>query len=387
MRQQTDVRRERPLKTVGLFAGIGGFELGLAKAGHELTCLCEIDHAARAVLTKRFDGIQIKEDIRLISYLGRQTELVTAGFPCQDLSQAGQTKGVRGKKSGIVAHVFRLLKQTRVPWVLLENVPFMLKLDRGAAIRRITSQLESLGYSWAYRTIDSRAFGLPQRRERVFLLAALDEEPWRKLYQDSARPLESERPDYPPCGFYWTEGNRGIGWAPNAVPTLKGGSGLGIPSPPAIWLRDGSIVTLNLRDAERLQGFSADWTKPAQAVGGEGVRWRLVGNAVTTNVSKWLGTLLADGYAAQPDKTRSLSKHDPWPPAAMGYKGERYEVLVSTWPARRRTKAIDEFIHYEPRPLSLKAASGFWQRLKASNLSYPPAFAQALQAHIRSWGH
>ena len=66
------------------------------------------------------------------------------------------------------------------------------------------------------------------------------------------------------CGFYWTEGLRGLGWAVDAVPTLKGGSTIGIPSPPAIWNpKDGSITTPSITDAERLQGFEPDWTQPA----------------------------------------------------------------------------------------------------------------------------
>jgi DNA (cytosine-5)-methyltransferase 1 len=378
------MRRSTALRTVGLFAGIGGFELGLAKAGHEVAYLCEIDPAARAVLKKRFDGIEVKKDIRLIQALPRRTELVVAGFPCQDLSQVGRTQGMHGAKSGIVSQVFRLLEKVPVRWVLLENVPFMLHLHRGAAIRYITSRLEALGYSWAYRTVDTRSFGLPQRRERVFLLAGREEEPWRKLYEDNASALPVRAEDAPPCGFYWTEGNRGLGWAPNALPTLKGGSGLGISSPPAIWLQDGSIVTPDLRDAERVQGFPADWTKPAESAGTRGARWRLVGNAVTTKVSEWLGTSLADGYSSEPAEVRSLRRHDPWPAAAMGQRGERFEVSVSKWPVRRKTKSIEEFLRYEPHPLSHKAACGFWQRLKASNLDYPADFGRALRAHIRA---
>src|SRR5258708_37586864 len=129
------MRSGTTMKTVGLFAGIGGFELGLAKAGHEVACFCEIDPAARAVLRKRFDGVETKDDIRLMSRLPRGTELVVAGFPCQDLSQAGKARGIRGEKSTIVSHVFRLLKNNRVQWVLLENVPFMLQLHRGAPLR------------------------------------------------------------------------------------------------------------------------------------------------------------------------------------------------------------------------------------------------------------
>lgn len=372
------------LRTVGLFAGIGGFEVGLSKAGHKISFLCEIDPAARAVLAKRFDGIEVKEDIRLIEQLPDETELLVAGFPCQDLSPAGPARGVRGAKSGIVSHVFRILEKTRVQWVLIENVPFMLQLHRGAAIRYITARLEALGYSWAYRTIDTRAFGLPQRRERVFLLAALKGEPWRKLYEDNVTVAPRQAGNTPPCGFYWTEGNRGLGWAPNALPTLKGGSGLGIPSPPAIWCRDGSIVTPDLRDAERLQGFSADWTKPAERVGARGSRWRLVGNAVTTDVAEWLGTMLANGFHSEPQRLRSLRKRDPWPIAAMGERGTRFEVSVSKYPVERKLKPIEDFLRYDAHPLSYRATSGFWQRLKASPLIYPAEFASALKAHIRA---
>lgn len=132
------------LKTVGLFAGIGGFEVGLAKAGHEVSCLCEIDPAARAVLRKHFSSIEVKEDISKMRAFPRGTDLVVGGFPCQDLSQVGTTRGLRGTKSMVVNHVFRMLKQHRVPWLILENVPFMLHLDGGAAIRYITSELEAL---------------------------------------------------------------------------------------------------------------------------------------------------------------------------------------------------------------------------------------------------
>ena len=68
-----------------------------------------------------------------------------------------------------------------------------------------------------------------------------------------------------------------MGWAVDAIPTLKGGSTIGIPSAPAIWLPDGRIITPEIRDAERLQGFAEDWTNPAIAVTKPGYRWKLVG--------------------------------------------------------------------------------------------------------------
>src|SRR6266516_2561085 len=104
--RRTTTRRR--LKVVGLFAGIGGIELGLHRAGHQATLLCEVDPGARAVLADR--------------------------FPCQDLSQAGMTAGITGARSGLVGEAIRLLQRKRVPLVLLENVPFMLQLGGGRAL-------------------------------------------------------------------------------------------------------------------------------------------------------------------------------------------------------------------------------------------------------------
>jgi DNA (cytosine-5)-methyltransferase 1 len=142
-------------------------------------------------------------------------------------------------------------------------------------------------------------------------------------------------------------------------------------------------VTPDIRDAERLQGFAADWTKPAESHATRGARWSLVGNAVTTNVSEWLGHLLANGHGASPENLKTLKESDPWPAAAMGHKGERFSVPISKWPLKRKTKSIEDFLRYEPRPLSYRATSGFWQRLQASPLNYPADFAEALKAHIR----
>lgn len=245
------------MTVAGLFAGIGGIELGMHQAGHDPVLLCESDRGARRVLERRFPGVPLHGDVRTLKALP-PVDLLAAGFPCQDLSQAGRTAGIRGTHSGLVEHVFRLLGARRdgPRWLLIENVSFMLQLDRGRAMRYLVDELEERGFAWAYRVVDTRAFGLPQRRQRVILLASRSEDPRQVLLADDAG--EEERPFVPDlwCGFYWTEGTRGLGWAVDAVPTLKGGSTIGIPSPPAIWdPREGTITTPEIRDAERLQGI------------------------------------------------------------------------------------------------------------------------------------
>src|SRR5262249_12660226 len=139
---------------------------------------------------------------------------------------------------------------------------------------------------WAYRVVDTRAFGFPQRRQRVLLLASRKRDPRQVLLADDVADMAPPKKRNTAHGFYWTEGNAGLGWARDAIPTLKGGSTLGIPSPPAIWLPRGQLVTPDIRDAERLQGFPAGWTAAASPTSAKrnGPRWRLVGNAVSVPV-------------------------------------------------------------------------------------------------------
>ena len=166
--------------------------------------------------------------------------------------------------------MFRLLGQRRVPWVVVENVRNMLSLDRGAAMEFLVSSFEALGYRWAYRLVDSRFTGVPQRRQRVILVATTIGDPRQVLLSDDLGEPASNRLRLDAVGFYWTEGRRGLGWAPDAVPTIKGGSSIGIPSPPAIWNPTGSpgqrLVVPQVRDGERLQGFEHGWTAPADVV-------------------------------------------------------------------------------------------------------------------------
>jgi DNA (cytosine-5)-methyltransferase 1 len=368
----------------GLFAGVGGIELGLRRAGHEAALLCELDTGASAVLAARFPGVPLHADVRELRRLPRTVDLLTAGFPCQDLSQAGQTRGIAGARSGLVREVFRLLAARPVPWLLLENVPFMLQLARGEALDVIISELERLGYRWAYRVVDSQAFGLPQRRQRVFLVAALDADPRGVLFADEVGPPAAVVAAEPrrACGFYWTEGIRGLGWAEDSVPTLKGGSSVGIPSPPAIVMPGGDIVKPDIRDAERLQGFDADWTLPAASVVKRGHRWKLVGNAVTVDVAEWIGRRLRAPGDVVVQVGERLEPGRAWPRAAWNVGDGRHRVIASEWPCARPRVALDRFLEFAPEPLSAKATAGFLERTGRSSLRFPEGFLPAVRAHL-----
>jgi DNA (cytosine-5)-methyltransferase 1 len=370
------------MRFAGLFAGIGGFELGLSRAGHHTELLCEIDDAAQAVLAARFPGIRIASDVRELRRLPRDVDAICAGFPCQDLSQAGKTAGIDGARSGLVSEVFRLLETHDVPTVVLENVPFMLQLARGDAMRRIASRFEELGYLWAWRVVDAYGFGLPQRRERVLMVASRGLDPADVLLAED-KPLKRRETALGKYahGFYWTEGVRGLGWAVDSIPTLKVGSSVGIPAPPAMLMRDGVVIKPEIRDAERLQGFDGDWTKPAEEHHRASRRWTLVGNAVSVRVAEWIGTRLGQPLKYDPARDGRFPSAGILPKAARFDGGRRYSVEISTDPLGLAPPHLHRFLQHPGTPLSARATGGFLSRTMRSQLRFPGGFLDALRAH------
>jgi DNA (cytosine-5)-methyltransferase 1 len=373
------------MKVAGLFAGIGGFELGLSRSGHHAELLCEILPPARAVLEQRFPGVPVEPDVVQLHSLPGDVQVVAGGFPCQDLSQCGRTAGLAGHHSGLIGEVFRLLegRRRRVPWVLLENVPFMLQLNGGHAMRAITEEFERLRYRWAYRVVDTYAFGLPQRRERVYLVASTEGDPAEVLLADeepTPRPMtDLSRLAH---GFYWTEGLGGLGWAVDAVPTLKNGSTIGIPSPPAILLPNGLIVKPGIRTAERLQGFESDWTINAESVAKSTARWSLVGSAVSVPVPQWIGQRLSEPGKYERGRDRPMAKIGKMPRAARFDGSSRFEVRISTDPRHDSAPHLADLMGADFTLLSARATAGFLARTERAKLRFANGFKEAVRNHL-----
>lgn len=388
------------MRIAGLFAGIGGIELGFHRAlgaAAKTDLLCEWWDPAKAVLEHRFPDVELHPDVRELNELPAGIDVLAAGFPCTDLSQAGRTAGITGAQSGLVGHVFDALRLAdraggSLPWLMVENVPNMLALDKGRAMAYLVAEIESLGYRWAYRVVDSRFSGLPQRRRRVILLASQSEDPRAVLFSEDAG--ERPEPDYDDdaFGFYWTEGRGGLGWAQDAVPTVKGGSTIGIASPPAVWVRDAPIerrfVTPTIEDAEALQGFPRGWTDIPDPAIRRGTRWKMVGNAVTTRVAEWVATNLAEPGDAAAD-WREWEPKGAWPRAAWGENGKVYSVDVSEFPRHEAYEPLSTVLEFESAPpLSARAINGFQNRLRQGNLGRFPGFREdvAEYAVLTAWG-
>ena len=373
-----------PLKMVSLFAGIGGFELGFLKAGIETVLACEIDPIAQHVLKTNLPNTKIIDDVCNMDKIPDETDILCAGFPCQDISTIGVKTGLSGERSSLVMEVFRLLRQNKVEWVIFENVSNMLFLKKGETIRTITEELEKLGYSWAYRMIDSLAF-LPQRRRRVFVVASLHHDPKDVLLSGSSSKTQGDITSdkfLEPCGFYWTEGKYAIGLYQNAIPTLKVGSTIGIPSPPAIAFPNGTIGLPDIRDAERLQGFPVDWTKAAEDIAKPSIRWRMVGNAVTVDVVNWIANKIINPESYDISNDFELSEKQKWPSAGWGGNGKRFSSSSSMYPVERNEISLYDYLIYPCKELSYKAAKGFESRLNSGTVRCPQFFNEAIHLYV-----
>jgi len=376
----------RSLRTVSLFSGIGGIDLGMLKSGHTIVEMCESWTPAQKVLERRFPGIPVADDVRTYTP-ALAYDLLTAGFPCVDISHAGSQRGIFGPQSGLVEHVFRILHETTPEWVVLENVPNILRLQKGAGIAYIIDSLVEAGYKWAYRVVDSRASGVPQRRNRVIVLASRNHDPAPYLLADEAPDIATDDTD-DAWGFYWTEGRRGVGLVKGAVPTLKGGSTVGAPSAPAIWNPTAPvgrrIALPSIEDAEELQGFERGWTEPAEADMPSKHRWKLVGNAVTVGISEWLGGSLAErGKIWTPQAARALDRSRPWPDVAWGEGSELWSADVSRVPVLTPLKRLADVVDpTAATPLSHRATAGFMSRLEESGITLDADFVRDLELHL-----
>lgn len=373
------------MAVVGLYAGIGGFELGFQAAGYETLLLADKDAFCRQVLVERFEA-DVEEDVRDLTSLPAETSIVTAGFPCQNLSMAGDKVGLHGTKTRDVQHMFELLRGETRPTLAIENVNFLLHVARGNAMTQLISSIEELDYAWAYRVVNTFAFGLPQRRRRVLVVASRTLDPRAVLFADEAgAPAAAKATIEKPIGFYWTEGRSGVGTTVDGVPPIKIASTVGIPSAPAVLFPDGAVLTPSIEACERLQGFERGWTD-LHFETRRSPRWRMVGNAVSVPAATWLARRVKVPGEVLDLPVRSLELGAPWPTAACGKRGERFAVEASEYPIREQAPSIEDFRDQHWKPLSARALRGFLNRAKAGGLRFPEGFLGRLEAALNSCG-
>jgi DNA-cytosine methyltransferase len=162
------------MRHASFFSGVGGLDIGFTRAGMQTVSLSEIEPYACQILSERFPGIPNLGDITKLE--GEEipdAEIWTGGFPCQDLSLAGKRAGFDGERSVLAFSFLNLVERRRPRWLVLENVLGLFSSSQGRDFGRLLREMDELGYSVAWRTLDARYFGVAQRRRRVFIVASL----------------------------------------------------------------------------------------------------------------------------------------------------------------------------------------------------------------------
>lgn len=176
------------MRYISLFAGIGGFDLALNRQGHECVYVNEWDKYAAQTYEKNFKHKPDTRDIKTVStdeIPGH--DLLVGGFPCQSFSIAGKRGGFSDTRGTLFFEIARILRNKRPRHFILENVKGLLSHDSGKTFSTILGVLSDLGYEYQWQVLNSKDFGVPQNRERIFIVGHLRGQPRPKVF-----PLRSE---------------------------------------------------------------------------------------------------------------------------------------------------------------------------------------------------
>lgn len=282
---------------IDLFAGIGGFHSGLTKAGMECVGWCEQDKYAQASYRALYptDNLWFSPDIRALNGTEMPyADLWCFGFPCQDVSIAGLKDGMGNTRSGLFYEVMRLLNERKhkPKWLLIENVKNLLSIDNGWGFYSVLSEMDKAGYSIVWRVYNTKDFGLPQNRERVFIIGHLGNDcPSEVLY----RPNQSEQSIIQVGNIIKTTsfaGNpqRGRIYSPDGLsPTLTCVKGGGI-EPKILLSRNPNVIRkLTPREFWRLQGFTDEQFSRVRPLQSDAQLYKQAGNSVSIPIVYELG--------------------------------------------------------------------------------------------------
>jgi len=337
------------LKFLDMFGGIGGFRLGIEKATNEKwKCIgyIDIDRYATAVYNYNFKEKHEPTDARAVDFNELPDfSLLCAGFPCQSFSIAGKRKGFEDTRGTLVYEIFRCIRAKKPQIVFLENVKGLLSAQQGYCFFRILQVLDELGYDCQWQVLNSKDFGVPQNRERVFIIGHIRKKSFGKVFpitespQTDSKPKQNTKLQKQTILANTLRTNYSKGYS-NETYIVEGGKSLieltqGIPDAQRVYsamgiakclkglgggqgaktglyaipfdslhgfghgwqgyhnrkvLKFGLIRRLTPVECERLQGFPDNWTAKGVTAEGKEIeisdtqRYKMLGNAVTVNV-------------------------------------------------------------------------------------------------------
>lgn len=281
------------MKFLDLFAGVGGFRLGMERAGHECIGFCEIDKFARASYKAIHDtrGEIELHDIttvsdELIQSIGN-IDVICGGFPCQAFSIAGDRRGFEDTRGTLFFEIARFASILRPRYIFLENVKGLLSHENGTTFETIISTMDGIGYDVEWQVLNSKDFGVPQNRERVFIIGRLRGTSGRKVFpiDGQIKNINCVRQigNMIQTSSYGGNPHRGRVYSLKGIsPSLNcmGGGG----REPKILIQGNKVRKLTSKECWRLQGFP-DWAfERAAKVNSNSQLYKQAGNSVTVNV-------------------------------------------------------------------------------------------------------
>lgn len=332
------------MKFIDFFSGIGGFHTGLEKAGMKCIGWCEFDKFAQASYREMYDtdNLWFGDDVTKVK--GKdlpKADLWTFGFPCQDVSIAGKQKGLKkGTRSGLFYEIMRLIdecEENKPKWLVCENVKNLLSIDGGGGFLTVVSEMAERGYSIEWKVYNSKDYGVPQNRERVYIVGYIGERctsgllPIKRESATSIKQVGNIRETgsfggnpqtgriYSTAGISPTINTCGGGdrepkilsavacLTPDREEKRQNGRRLKNEGEPAFTLncqdRHGVLINkenkngcqeiairkLTPKECWRLQGFSDAQYEKAAAVNSNSQLYKQAGNAVTVNVVEEIG--------------------------------------------------------------------------------------------------
>lgn len=267
------------LRYLSLFSGIGGLEHPAVPP----LLFCERDEACQGVLRQRYPGVEVAADVTLLDRPPK-ADIVVGGWPCQDLSSAGTLGGITARRSGLFFEMLRVAKESGAHTLVGENVPNLLTINRGRDFQMVLDALVGEGYRFAaWRVLNARAFGLPQERRRLFVVASTDRKRADALHA-AIPPLPASRSSSDASGFYWTGGKRSICFSNGYVPALKIGATDNKGRAPVAVLQGDSVRKLGPSEFLGLQGFT---DLPTNGLAPSTIL-RMAGNAVPVPMGRFV---------------------------------------------------------------------------------------------------
>lgn len=308
------------MKLIDLFSGIGGFHLGLKEAGFKFDYVgfSEINKYAKIIYKKHFNNAEDLGDVSRINpnEIVRKhgtIDILCGGFPCQPFSIAGKRKGFKDNRGNLFFEICRLCEKIQPEILFLENVPGLLSHEQGSTFEIILRELGQLGYSLEWQVLNSKYYGVPQNRERVFIIGYLRSESRQKIFPISKVsksnfiiPTLTTRINSGGNGAYLraiTKKNIPQGYRvydPSGIAVTLNSQGGGLGAKTGLYKINNHIRRLTPLECERAQGFPDNWTEGIS----DSQRYICIGNAVTVNVIKIIGENLIKKGQNDGKKTR-----------------------------------------------------------------------------------